>query len=75
MRVCFVCACAFFLKIHYAYVCKKIIGADEFAERHWDEVMKEIEEEEAELGQEKDLDIFSSLRLCYIAATRNITGS
>lgn len=44
------------LQVHYAYVCKKTLGADEFAERYWDEVLKEIDEEEAELGYEKDLD-------------------
>jgi len=39
---------------HYAYVCKKQVGASEFAEKFWDEVLEEIDQEEAELGYEKE---------------------
>ena len=42
------------IQTHYAYVCKKQVGASEFAEKFWDEVLEEIDQEEAELGYEKE---------------------
>ena len=42
------------IQTHYAYICKKQAGASECAEKFWEEVLEEIEQEEAELGYEKE---------------------